>query len=131
MKKTLLLIGILATAFQVSAQSTDELYTVVSKYTAQTGSTTRMGNHFVRKDVIGPDRGRKLRRIGFASLEDQSIFHLRPIGAVVGAMDDGPEREEGRGEHGGFHPFDGVGGDGLDNQDWFSWLLPVRCEQKF
>ena len=43
MKKTLLLIGILATAFQVNAQSTDELYTVVSKYNAQTGSTTRMG----------------------------------------------------------------------------------------
>jgi hypothetical protein len=43
MKKTLLLIGILATAFQINAQSTDELYTVVSKYNAQTGSTTRMG----------------------------------------------------------------------------------------
>lgn len=43
MKKTLLLIGILATAFEVNAQSTDELYTVVSKYNAQTGSTTRMG----------------------------------------------------------------------------------------
>ncbi|MBN8565981.1 MAG: T9SS type A sorting domain-containing protein [Flavobacteriales bacterium] len=43
MKKTLLLIGILATAFEVNAQSTDELYTVLSKYNAQTGSTTRMG----------------------------------------------------------------------------------------
>lgn len=35
--------GILVTAFQLNAQSTDELYTVVSKYDAQTGSTTRMG----------------------------------------------------------------------------------------
>jgi hypothetical protein len=35
--------GILVTAFQLNAQSTDELYTVVSKYNAQTGSTTRMG----------------------------------------------------------------------------------------
>lgn len=43
MIKTLLLIGILTTAFQVNAQSTDELYTIVSKYNAQTGSITRMG----------------------------------------------------------------------------------------
>ncbi len=36
--------GILVTAFQVNAQSTDELYTVVSKYNAQTGSTPEWAN---------------------------------------------------------------------------------------
>lgn len=42
MKKTLLLL-VLAIAQQLSAQATDELYTVVSKYSTELGSSVRMG----------------------------------------------------------------------------------------